>query len=346
MPARNSRRESDKVVRIGPAKDGSGGLGSMGVDLFTEEGQLSDFALRQGDRVRSESGALVRAPGSKRLAVLTNSTASRTFNSDAKYATFTPSLIPTGGFAIEVHFTAQFAEVPSGAIGWVVGARPNGQTYHVFKVTNQDNGTVVVSWRTSGGATHSITISGVANGTACHLLAVYDAVAGTFTCYLNGVSSGTPITGLASTLQPVQTAGVVWTFGVEKETGVGVTAGSAFPNAIDGMTIFTLRGVNPSSGDPSLLDTLKKHQFRAWPNPAMPMVLAHYDMDEASGTTMYDRSRYKNHGTYVGGPSVTAPVALSFPVGNYAGTFQTATGSRTNLFAAGGALFSQVVRTA
>lgn len=345
MPARNSRRESDKVVRISPAKDGSGGLGSMGVDLFTEEGQLSDFALRQGDRVRSESGALVRAPGSKRLAVLTNSTASRTFGTDAKYATFTPSLIPTGGFVIGVHFTATRAESPLGNTYYVVGSRPNGQTFHVFKITNADNGDVVVSWRTSGGATHSITVT-VTDLLACHLIAVYDAVAGTFTCYLNGVSSGTPITGLASTLQPVQTAGVVWTFGVEKETSVAVTAGSAFPNAIDGMTIFTLRGVNPSSGDPSLLDTLKKHTFRAWPNPAMPMVLAHYDMDEASGTTMYDRSRYKNHGTYVGTPSVTAAVALSFPVGNYAGTFQTATGSRTNLFAAGGALFSQVVRTA
>lgn len=345
MPARNTRRESDKIVRIGPAKDGSGGLGSLGVDLFTEEGQLSDFALRQGDRVRSESGALVRAPGSKRLAVLTNSTASRTFGTTAKYATFTPSLIPTGGFAIHLHLTPYSLEVPVGDTGYVVGSRPSGVAYHVFKVTNTDSGGVAVSWRTSAGATHSITLTGV-TATDSHLLAVYDAVAGTFTCYLNGAVSGTPITGLASTLQPVQTAGVVWTFGVEKETGSAVTANSSFPNKIDGMTIFTLRGIDPTAGSPSLLDTLRKHNYRAWPSPAMPMVLAHYDMDEASGTTMYDRSRYKNHGTYVGTPTVSAPVALSFPVGNYAGTFQSATGSRTNLFAAGGALFSQVVRTA
>jgi hypothetical protein len=38
-------------------------------------------------------------------------------------------------------------------------------------------------------------------------------------------------------------------------------------------------------------------------------------MDEASGTVMYDRSRNKNHGTYVGTPTVSAPVAqLSAPV--------------------------------
>jgi len=172
-----------------------------------------------------------------------------------------------------------------------------------------------------------------------HLLAVYDAVAGTFTCYLNGAVSGTPITGLSSALQPVQTAGVVWTFGVEKETSAAVTANSAFPEKIDGMTIFTLRGSRPASGTYTLAALLKKHSARAWPNPRMDSVLAHYDMDEASGTTMYDRSDNKNHGTYVGTPSITAAVALTSMPTNHIGTAGLGSGTQYNVVGNFGRLF-------
>jgi len=287
-------------------------IGDRGVNLFSDTTAGAPDQLSRGENISFIHGTADRREGSIKLAQLSvagSVGASRTFGTDAKYATFTPPLIPVGGWAILLHFVPYSAEVPSGAIGWVVGARPSGQTYHVFKVTNSDSGGVVVSWRTSAGATHSITLTGV-TATNSHLLAVYDAVAGTFTCYLNGAVSGTPITGLASTLQPVQTAGVVWTFGVEKETGSAVTANSSFPNKIDGMTLFTLRGSRAASN--AVIETLRRYSAAAWSLPQHPCVLASYDMDEASGTTMKDRSGVvpAADGTYVGTPSVTAPVAL------------------------------------
>lgn len=307
-PRGSSRGDSGEVLTLAP-------IGVRGVDLFTDPAALAADVLSRGEDIAFVHSTADRRAGATKIARLSTAGttgASRTFGTTAKYATFTPPLIPVGGWAINLHFVAQAAEIPAGTTGWIVGARPNGQTYHVFKVTNSDSGGVVVSWRTSAGATHSITLTGISDGLVCHLLVVYDAIAGTFTCYLNGAVSGTPINGLASTLQPAQDAGVVWTFGVEKETGVAVTANSAFPNAIDGLTLFTLRGARPALGTQTVTESLRRHSARAWPTPQHPAVLAHYDMDEASGTVMYDRSGVvpAANGTYVGGPSVTAPVAL------------------------------------
>ena len=310
------------------------------MDLFSRQGTLSSFALRRGERVRVQDGAISRAKGPKRLAALTNNTHAYTFADDTKYATFSPHLIPAGGWFAMVHFVATRTANTS----WVVGSIPSGQTFNILGVTLTSAGAPAVVWRDSAGTDHTITGAVVADGSTVHMLIVYDAVNGTYKVYINGSSIGTPETGLASTLQPDQST-VTWTLGVKKITGSAVTANTHFDGAIDSLTLGTLRGVNPTAGSPSMIDTLLAHSLRQWPNPADAKILAHYDLDEAAGSVMYDRSKHKNHGTYVGGPTPGTSVALAFPVGNYIGTFQTALGARTNLASAGGALFYETVRS-
>jgi hypothetical protein len=327
-------------VRIGLAPDGTAGLGSAGVNL-TPGAMLSGYEILRGENVRVQRGNLERRPGAKRLVVLTNNTASRTFGTDAKYATFAWPTIPVGGFGVLLHFTA--TRPAAGKTAFIVGARPAGVAWHIFKVSLDENGVATIEWRSSGGVTTTITTAALSNSNPTHLLVVYDATLGTFTAYVNGDVSGTPATGLAAALKP-DTSAATATFGVEKETGAAVTADSHFDGPLDAVTIFLFRGLRIASGDPSMLSTLRTHSLRQWPNPALSYVLAHYDLDEASGTVMYDRSRAKNHGAYVGTPSITGSVALAFPVGNFVGVFQKATGPRINLVAAGGTLYYETVR--
>jgi hypothetical protein len=348
MPPRNSRVVADKVVRLGLAPDGSGGIGFAGVNL-TPNAMLTAFELVRAERVRTHRGVLERAAGSKRLAVLTNNTGSRTFGTDAKYALWNAPLIPAGGFAVEIHVNS----APLGALNhyWIVGSRPAGQTYHILQIIPSQAVTIgmvafIVSWRDSAGATHTLTSGEFSDaGIPIHLLMIYDANAGTCTLYINGAVSGTPITGLSSTLKPAQDAGVVWSFGVEKETGAAVTAGSAYPAAIDGFTLFSFPGVRASSGSPSLVDTLRAHSFREWPNPGMPIVIAHFDFSETSGSTLYDRSRKRNNATLTGASTATAAVALSYTVGNAVVVFQKANGAKVNVVAAGGQTFYETVKS-
>ncbi|MCI0635573.1 MAG: LamG domain-containing protein [Actinobacteria bacterium] len=347
MPPRSTRKDGFQTVRIGQTPDGTGGLGSLGVDLQTHPSALSDFALRRGERVRVQDQALSRAPGAKRLQVFTDNTAARTFNDVGKYATM-PALVagsalfvPAGGFGFRLSFIA--TRPPTGpAFAWSL--KPASAVTYIYRVSLASTGVLTVSWRDTAGTTHTVATSAIDDGATVHLLAVYDAVLGTYTVYIDGTSVGTPETGLAATLKPWAAIGTVGVFGVEKETGAAVTANSQFVGAIDAFTLFTFSGIRIASGSPALLDTLRKHTFRQWPNPALPYVLCHYDFDEASGSVLYDRSRHKNHGAYTGASTSGASVALAFPVGNYVGTFQGADGRRTNLFAAGGNLQYELIR--
>lgn len=284
-----------------------------GVDYFLDPAALDPSILSRSEDLYLQKGTLDRRLGAAKIAQLASPAsqgASHTFGTDAKYATFTPPLVPAGGWAAVWHFVA--TRPASGKTAYVMGSIPTGQTFNVLAVTVSDAGVITVTWRDSAGNDRSVACTAVADGTAVHLLAIFDAVAGTFTVYVNGASSGTPLTGLASTLTPDQTAGVAWTFGVKKITGSAVTPDTHFDGAHDGMTLWTLRGKKASV---TLAETLRRHSARAWPSPFMDNVLCHFDMDEASGTVMTDRSNRLNHGTYVGTPTVTAPVALlSAPV--------------------------------
>ena len=300
-PLRNVREDSGQVLSLRP-------IGAGGVDLFTDASALDPSVLSRAENITLAKGTADRRKGALKLTKFQTAGASRTFGTDAKYATFTPPLIPAGGFAFYRHFVA--TRPAGGNTAYVMGSRPTGQTFHVILITLSDAGVITVTWRDSGGNDRTVATSAVTDGSTVHLFAIYDAVAGTFTVYVNGASSGTPLTGLDSTLKPVQTTGVVWTFAVHKQTAAAVTANTHFDGVDDGFTLFTLRGTRPASGTTTLAETLRRHSARTFPTPQADYVLAHYDNDEASGTVMYDHSKYKNHGTYAGGPSVTFDVAL------------------------------------
>jgi len=342
---RSSNQVSDRPVRLGLQSDGTGGVGSLGLDLQTLPQDLPEFALARADRVRVQRGALERAPGPKRLAVLTNNTASRTFGADTKYMKVPAHarlLIPKGGFSVRVSVTA----VRSAADGYILSNRQPSQTYGVVWFTLNSAGLLKANVRWASGTTTTLTTSALADGSEQHALLVYDDLAGTLTLYLDGDSAATATPGTG--LQPAQTAAIDWYFGVEWNPSAGpaaVVANTHFDGKVDAFTLCAFRGIQITAGSPSLLDTLRKHTFREWPNPALPMVLAHYSFSEATGSVAYDRSAGKNHGTYVGASTSTDPVAISRPVGNFAGTFQRANGARTNLVAAGGQLFYETVRS-
>lgn len=340
MPAAVSRRESDKVVRVSQAPDGSGGIGAAGVDLLTHDGMLSDFALRRGERVRSYDGALTPALGPKRIGVFTQTYGARVFGTTGKYAKVTGNadlVIPYGGFAYRFSLVATRA----GAVGYYVSCNTDVAAAPVL-VRLQADGTLTVGTNWDGGGSSSVTTSALTDGSTHHGLVVYDADAGTYTLYLDGDSSGTPVTGLGSSKRPVQTV-VDWYFGV---TYAAAAVASPFAGSVDAFTLFSFAGIRITDGSPSLLDTLRAHVFRQWPNPMLPMVMAQYDFDEASGSVLYDRSRHKNHGVYTGASTPSAAVAYSYPVGNYVGVFRGAGGVCTNLAATGGVLHYEQVRRA
>lgn len=315
-------------------------IGAGGVDLTTDPTQLLPPVLSKSENLNYNRSTCERRPGAIKLTQVVDPTTagkSRTYAATTKYATFTPPLIPVGGLAFYRHFTA--TRPSGGNTAQVLGSVPTGQTFHIIGITLSDAGVIVVVWRDSAGADHTVTCTAVADGLVVHLFGIYDAVAGTFTVYVNGASSGTPLTGLSATLKPDQTTAVVWTFGVHKVTGSAVTANTNFDGASDGFTLFTLRGQRPASGTTTLVESLRRHSARAWPLPQADMVLAHYDEDEPSGTVMYDRSNNKNHGTYVGTPTVSDPIALLSAPTNWIGSIDVPVYGKSNVIGVFGRLF-------
>ena len=338
MPRADTRDVSYDVLSILP-------IGLGGLDLFTDATLVPPSALIRSENIRLARGTADRRGGDYKLSKASSTGGGLTFASTSNYAllpTATQLLLPLGGFAFRLSFTA--TRPSSGNTAYLVSSRPTAQTYHVLKVTLSDAGVATVTWRDTGGTDRTVATSAITADAVTHLLAVYDAPAGTFTVYVNGVSSGTPLTGLSTTLQPIQTAGVAWAFGVEKETGNAVTANTQFSGRMNAATLFSLRGMRPSGGTTTLVSVLRKHTFRTWPCPQMDGILFHYDFDSAS--TFYDRSSYKNHGTIAGSPTLGAEVAYAGPVGQALHTIQSPTGQRTNVFMASGAVQYEILKGA
>lgn len=319
-------------------------IGEDGIDVTTDATQLPATALADGYNIDLSRGVVARRLGARKLGALSGSSGSKTFGADTKYATLataTQLLIPQGGFLARVSFVA--SRPAAGRTAYVVSSRPAAVAWHVFSITLSDAGVVVVTWRDSGGNTRTVTCAALTDAAIANLLAIYDAPAGTFTVYINGAASGTPLTGLASTLKPDQTA-TDWVFGVEKQTGAAVTANSFLPGAIDGFMLQSLVGIRPSEGSPSFTDVRRKHSLRQWPAPDEAGVLAFCDFDNSSLTVLYDASDWKTNGTMTGTPSNTGAVPYASVPGNAALTVQNPSGRVTNLVAAGGAMSYETIR--
>ncbi len=340
----------------GQTRDGTGEfftfypVGADGLDYFSNSALASPGSLVRGENIRLADGALSRRLGPLRVyRVSTDPNNSKTFGADTKYGTITAATqlqIPAGGFAVRVSFTA--VRPSAGNTGYILSSRVNGQTYHVLSITLDENGLCSVTWRkNSSAADVTVTTSAITANAAAHLLAVYDADAGTFTVYINGDASGTPVSGLGTSEKPIAGAGTNWHFGVHYNPATpGVVANTHFDGKIDAFALFTLAGTRPGEGSSvSLASVLRKHSLRQWPNPEMGCVLACYDFDDSSLTVLTDRSRYKNHGTMTGTPTHSAAVTTKGTIpGNYAGVYETPAGKRSNIVAFFGNLYHEVIQ--
>jgi len=322
-----------------------------GLDLFTHESLLNENAARALTNCRFANRALSRRLGARKVAKLTDPGAAITFGTDAKFAAVTAAsqlVVPAGGFAVRWSFVVTHAGASNTA--FLISSRVTGQSYHVFNATMSDAGVLIVTfYKESDKSAVSITTSALTAATTQHALAIFDAPAGTFTLYLNGVSVGTPVTGIAVTEKPVQ-ASTDWYFGVHWNPSAGpaaVVADTHYDGAMDGFCLLTLAGTRPTSGTPTLVSELIRDSLRLWPVPQSRMVLACYDFNDASGTALTDRSRFKNDGVLNGTPTLGG-TALALPavVGQHCGLFEEADGTRTNVVAAGGAMHYETVRAA
>ncbi len=337
MPRQDSRETTFEPFRILP-------VGADGLNTFLDATMVAPSGLVRAENIRGGRLSLDRRGGALKLTRGTDTTGSLTFGATTKYVTVPAAsqlAIPSGGWAFLLHFTA--TRPGSGNTGWLLSTRPSGVAWHVLSVTISDAGAVTVAWRDNGGTSRSVTTAEITADAVTHLLAVYDAAAGTFTVYLNGVSSGTPLTGLASTLYPDATS-TDWVFGVEKPGGAAVTLNSQFSGAMNGATLLTLKGTRPSSGDTTLVSVLRKHSWRSWPAPEADGVLFHYDFDSIS--TFRDRSRFKNHGSFTGTPTLGSSVSLATLCGNVAHLIQSPDGRRTNVVGVAGTTYYETVKTA
>lgn len=336
-PSRPSAQDSTEVISLVPP-----GVG--GVDLFTHPASLPPEVLARSENCRNLRGPLERREGVAKLYQPSDPCGSKTFGTDAKYATIPSAaqlLLPKGGFGFKASFVA--TRPASGKTAYLIASLPLGLS-EVFWVTLSDAGVVTAAFRDTGGNVVSVASTAQTQSDALHLLALLDPILGTWTLYLNGRASGTPASGLSSTIQPIQTPSVIWSVGVEKETGAGVTADTLFPGAIDALTLFQFQGqrlgVATTAG--TLANMLLRHSGRQWPTPQQDMVLFNYDMDKAN--EMVDSSRYKNDASLVGTPTNTAAVAKSTMAYNFIGSFDTPQGARTNVIGNAGRLFWQKLR--
>ena len=332
MPNSDARQRDAELLTLSP-------FGAGGLNMSLSASLVPDNMVVVSENVRTDEESFARRPGAVKIAQLDTTGASKTFGTDGKYATITAAsqlIMPAGGFALIVHFTAVWPS--AGQTAWILSSKPNGAAYHTVSVKMSDAGVITVGWTDSTFVTRSVASAAVTNASVVHLLAIFDAPAGTFTIYIDNSSTGTPVTGIASTEKPSQ-ASTNWVIGVDKETGGAVTANTHFDGAVDGLTLISLAGMRPASGTPTQTSVMLRQSLRQWPNPNMGGVIFNYDMDATGVSSLIDSSRYKNHAAVTGVITSTTSVGYNANVGNFAGAYDTADGHRYNLFAAAGNLF-------
>lgn len=335
---------SDDLTRLSLAPYGAGGL-----DEFTHESLLGLEFLRRADNVRSPKGSLDRRAGDKKLWKFseTGATASKTFGADTKYATIPAAAqLETldAGFALFKHFKA--VRPSAGNTAYILSSRVNGQSYHVLRATIDENGAVTVGFEKTSGGDCAVTTSAITANASTDLLALFDPVGGTFTVYVNGASSGTPVTGLSIADGPIAGTGTAWHIAAHYNPATtSIVANTHFDGALHGFTLLSLRGLRPASGSTTLVDTYIRHSSRVWPAPQAPHVIFHYDCLSTSLTTLTDASRFKNDATVTGTPTNTGGVALGSIPANYVGYVDAATGRGDNVVGSAGRLFYETVRT-
>lgn len=332
---RSTRNFADRDIRIEP------GRGHL--DLNAHETVRDDLALTRSDNCRMDTFVLRPRLGMRKVHVETDpaeTNGSWALGSDHTthaIATFASNmLIPEGGFAIHHSFVAD----REASTAYVLSSRHSaGKDYGPITITLSSAGAITAEWRDSSETAHSITSSTVSDGATVHLWLIFDAVAGTTTLYLDGASSGTALTGLSSTLKPMQDS-LDWWFGANHNGSGSAVSGTGFNGRNDSTYVLAFRGLDPSS----LVTRLRKNCWKEWTNPDSSMVLMHYDWNESSGTTVTDRSRFKSDMTMNGSPSSEAGLVYAADCGQFIDTLHDAGGGKTNVVVLGGRVLSEQVR--
>ena len=343
MPRRQTRGVSHVTTRLEP---GTGRL-----DKRLNETVRPDDALVESDNQRMDDLTVSRRKGMARVTVLEthpDTNGSWTLGTDhTTFGTITAASqmqIPEGGFALHVACTAAR---PSSGTAYLLNAPISAATLAgPVDITLATNGAFTFTWRkASDSSAVSITSATVADGSIASFLLHFDANAGTSRLYKDGDETGTAVTSITATEKIMQNS-VNWYAGARGNTTGTPETGTGFTGRMDSLYLMSFRGTKESAGDPSILDELRKIIFQEHPNPASGMMAFCYDLNEASGTTVTDRSRYKNNMTLAGSPSSTT--ACSYPAQNtnVVQIVQAANGKRSNVWARGGDLYYEIVREA
>lgn len=344
MARRRTRRENVQRFRVEPP-------GGLGLDMETDALLVDPRALVRSEHCRGAGGSLERRRGAHKIARGTDPLGSWTFGADTKYAKITTAsqlLVPVGGFALPFCGTA--VRPSAGNTAYLLATRVTGKTYGPFTITLDENGILTAEWRKESdeSAVSIATTTAIAAGADVFGLIVYDPLTsgGTTHLYVGGAEAGTAVTSVGAAEQPMQDA-VDWYVGAEFDpSAAGITANTHFDGKVSTLCLLTLVGTRPADGDPTLLATLLKWSLSRYPSPSDDKVLCCYDFSEGTGTELTDHSRYVNHGLLVGGPSATAKVAYGHAMVNLIDRYQSNTGQRYNLFAAGGNMHYEVVKDA
>ena len=325
-------------------------FGIGGLDEFTHESLLPPEFLRQAENIRLSKLSLDRRQGGLKLNKFSDPSGSKTFGADTRWATI-PAATQleglSGGFAIGGHFTA--VRPGAGNTAFILSSRVSGQSYHVLKITIDENGLVSFTFEKASGGAATVTTTALTANAATNFLAILDIFAGTWTVYIDGVSNGTPVTGLAAADAPIAGSGTAWHLAAHYDPGAGpaaVVANTHFDGKIQGFVLHSLRGIRPASGTTTMVATLLKHSSRLWPAPQLPHILFMYDCHGSSILELTDASRFKNSATVAGTITSTAAVTFASLPTNAVQYVTTPSGRRDNLVCSHGRLFYETLATA
>lgn len=320
--------------------------GAGGLDMHTHESLLQRDRLRIAENVRTDDHSLSRRPGAIKIAGYETPHAAWSFGNDTTYAEIPAALQlqgRPGGFVRR--FTIEATRPTPGQKAWIHSSEVPGTGKHVLSAWLDENGILTVGFRDFQLNDWEIASNPIADGAVVAVMDVLDVVSGTYTLYVDGKVSGTPIGGFNSNWHTDQSS-VNWYIGINYDSQAGSPlVNTFFSGRIDAFTFFSLRGTRPALGNPTLIDALRRWTFQTWPNPTSDMVLAHYDFnDEILDPAFADRSRFKNHATRFGTPTRGAALARRAVLGNHCALHQRADGMQANLVSIGGRVYYEVIR--
>lgn len=331
MARQPTRIRSSAPVNLKP-------LGAGGLDQNTEPVLVQTEALIVARNVTEVDGVSRRLGSAKVFQAddVAGTYGAKSFADVAKYATFTPQVMPPGSWILKGHADMIRPLVGPGYLisSWIDDAK-TGQaiTMHLSATGTL---TVVVEW--DGGGSTTLSVANIPDSAEKHILLVYDWINGTLTLYFNGdeVDSDTP--GIGKLLR--QTADLLWVFGVSfLPVGETAEADTSFDGAMDAFEMHSIVGFDITEEDLTLdpprrsfLYEMRRRNWQDDTNPESAMLMWSYGMDEEDVEhpdtpdegIMYDRSQRQNHGAYIGEVGNEPRIARRAQNGQHLGTVRRA----------------------